>query len=309
MKTGASRVVLCVIAFAALACHRPVAHDGPLTAFPPLGPAFSVERGVVVHQVSLEHDGQPGRIWIYLPATLPPKPMPCVFIAPAGVPPFIGNGFGKNLDRQRHPEHLPYVHAGFAVVAYDVDGEVADRDNSTYADVGKAATAFKNADAGVVNARHAIDYVLKMVPAIDPSRLYVAGHSSAGRIALLVAEREPRIAACIAYAPVTDPERRSAEIAPDAVRYLESEVPGFREFLRESSPLRNVDRLRCPVFLFHSEQDHRIPIAESQAFVDALRKTNSRVTFVRATDGDHFDSMIDEGLPKAIAWLRGLASS
>lgn len=88
----------------------------PLATFPPIGPAKPVERGIVVHEVSLEHGGNAGRIWIYLPDTLPARPMPCVFIAPAGVPPFVGNGFGTDLDRQRHPEHLPYVRAGFAVV-------------------------------------------------------------------------------------------------------------------------------------------------------------------------------------------------
>jgi len=239
---------------------------------------------------------------------LPAAPIPCVFIAPAGVPPFVGNGFGTDLDRQKDPEHLPYVRAGFAVVAYDVDGELANPDDVTYQQVQAAAAAFKNAEAGMLNARHAIDYVLKMVPAVDPKRLYSAGHSSAGRISLLLAESDPRIAACVAYAPVTDPERRADEIAPDAARYLESNLPGFREFLKSSSPLRQIERLRCPLFLFHAEDDSRIPIAESQAFADLLKKTNPQVTFVRAARGDHYDSMIREGVPKAIAWLRSDAT-
>jgi dienelactone hydrolase len=237
---------------------------------------------------------------------LPARPIPCVFIAPAGVPPFLGNGFGPDVDLQKNPEHLPYVRAGFAVVAYDTDGEIANRDDSTYEQVQAAATAFRNAEAGMLNARHAIDYVLKMVPAVDPKRLYSAGHSSAGRISLLLAENDPRIKACVAYAPVTDVERRVDEIAPDAGRYLESNLPGFREFLKRTSPIRRIGQLRCPTFLFHSEDDSRISIAESQAFVESLKKTNPRVTFVRATHGDHYDSMIEEGVPKAIRWLRDL---
>jgi hypothetical protein len=35
--------------------------------------------------------------------------MPAVFIAPAGVPPFVGSGFGPDLDRQRNPEHLQHL--------------------------------------------------------------------------------------------------------------------------------------------------------------------------------------------------------
>ncbi|HVR40935.1 MAG TPA: prolyl oligopeptidase family serine peptidase, partial [Thermoanaerobaculia bacterium] len=181
-----------------------------------------------------------------------------------------------------------------------------NRDDATYEQVLVAATAFKNAEAGMLNARHAIDYVLKMVPAVDPKRLYSAGHSSAGRLSLLLAESDPRIAACVAYAPVTDVERRVDTIAKDAGRFLQSNLPGFREYLKRTNPIRQIANLRCPVFLFHSEDDSRISIAESEAFVEALAKTNPRVTFVRATHGDHYDSMIEEGVPQAIAWLRKL---
>jgi dipeptidyl aminopeptidase/acylaminoacyl peptidase len=309
------RIACCalILLAASVACHRSGAEAAvpaysPLQAFPPLGPGTLVEPGVVVHHVSLAHGAYAGRIWIYLPAKLPRDPIPCVFIAPAGVPPFVGNGFGPDLDRQRDPEHLPYVHAGFAVVAYDVDGEIANPNDATYADVAAAAKAFKDADAGMLNARHAIDYVLKMVPIIDRQRLYSAGHSSAGRISLLLAETDPRIAACVAYAPVTDVERRVAQVSADAGRYLASNLPGFRDFLRRSSPLRQVARLRCPLFLFHSETDGRIPIADSVAFVAALKKTNPRVTFVRGTRGDHYQSMIEDGVPQAIQWLRSLSA-
>jgi len=277
----------------------------PLAMFPPLGAAKPVDDGIVVHQVSLAHGEHAGRIWIYLPETLPDEPMPCVFIAPAGVPPFLGTGFGPHLDEEQNPEHLPYVRAGFAVVAYDTDGEVANLDEVTFEQVQVAAAAFRNAGAGVLNARHAIDYVLKMVPQIDPKRLYSAGHSSAGRIALLLAESDPRIAACVAYAPVTDVERRVNERVPDVGRHLEANLAGFREFLRDTSPARQIEKIRCPVFLFHAEDDSVISIAESEAFAATLKKSNPHVTFVRVARGDHYESMIDEGVPKAIEWLRG----
>jgi dipeptidyl aminopeptidase/acylaminoacyl peptidase len=274
----------------------------PLATFPPLGPATRVEKGVMVHQVMLGAT----RVWIYLPEKAPAAAMPVVFIAPAGVPPFVGNGFGPDLDRQRSPEHLPYVHAGFAVVAYDTAGELPNGDEPSYEQVQAAATAFRDAEAGVVNARHAIDYVLKMVPGVDPKRLYSAGHSSAGRISLLLAESDPRIAACVAYAPVTNPDQRAREIAPEAAQYLEANVSGFGEFLKRTSPSRNIGQLRCPTFLYHAADDTRISVLETEEFVESLKKTNPRVTFVRGASGDHYDSMIEEGMPKAIAWLRGL---
>jgi dipeptidyl aminopeptidase/acylaminoacyl peptidase len=283
-----------------------VSQYSPLRTFPSLGPAMAVDRGVVLHQVSLAHAGLPGRIWIYLPDQLPPHPIPCVFIAPAGVPPYLGNGFGTDLSLQKHPEHLPYVRAGFAVVAYDTDGEVAGLADMSHEQLLSGATAFKNAEAGMVNARHAIDYVLKMVPAVDPRRLYSAGHSSAGRQALLLAESDPRIAACVAYAPVTDVEER---VTPKAGWYLASHIAGFEEFLKRTSPLRNAAALHCPLFLFHAETDQRIPIADSVAFIETLKKTNAHVTFVRGAHGDHHSSMIEEGIPQAIPWLQQLSET
>ena len=279
--------------------------DATLNTFPPLGMGRPVDAGVVTHRVTIQHGPHTDRLWIYLPLRAK-APFPAVFIAPAGMPPFLGNRFDDNHDVQDDPEHMPYVRAGFAVIAYAVDGAIANPDDVTYEEVKSAAIAFKNAEAGMLNARHAIDYALKMIPGIDPKRLYSAGHSSAGRISLLLAETDPRIAACIAYAPVTDPERRAFKIAADAAQYLEQNVDGFRGFLKSSSPVEHAAQLRCPLFLFHAKDDSLIDIAESEAFAELVKKSNPRVTFVSVDSGDHYDAMVREGVPQAIQWLRTL---
>src|ERR1043165_5367156 len=64
--------------------------------------------------------GKLGRLWIYLPQEkAPPKALICVFIAP-GETNMIS---GKKLKESNRAEHLPYVRAGMAVIAYDLDGE------------------------------------------------------------------------------------------------------------------------------------------------------------------------------------------
>lgn len=275
-----------------------------LPAFPALGPARSVDDGVLAHRVSIEHDGHTDRLWIYLPEKRATAQMPAVFIAPAGMPPFVGNSFEEDHDRQKNPEHLPYVRAGYAVIAYDVDGAIANPGDVTFDQVHEAASAFRKAEAGMLNARHAIDYALKMIPNLDPQRLYSAGHSSAGRISLLLAETDPRIAACIAYAPVTDPERRAFTNMAEPARYLEQNLDGFRDFLKRTSPVEQVAKLRCPLFLFHAADDSVVSIDETAAFAELVKKTNPRVTFVRVESGDHYDSMVEEGVPRAIEWLQ-----
>ena len=62
----------------------------------------------------------------------------------------------------------------------------------------------------------------------------------------------------------------------------------------------------CLIFLFHARDDTTVPIRQSQQFADQLKKTNPSVTLVTTARGGHHDSMIREGIPKAIAWLQKL---
>jgi dipeptidyl aminopeptidase/acylaminoacyl peptidase len=235
------------------------------------------------------------RVWYYQPEQVSGQ-LPLVLVPPAGSRLF----FGKGLAEGQRPEHYPYARAGFAVVSFDIDGHVPDRHGGLDAAVLKGARQFRNAQAGLANARAALDFVLANVPNIDPDRIYVAGHSTAGTLALLVAEDEPRIKACAAYAAITDVEAWLADIAPR----LDSELPGYRQFLKSSSPKMHAERLKCPVFLFHAEDDSVVPISQCTDFAALLKKSNPHVTVVTTQSGDHYDSMIREGIPKGINWFQ-----
>src|SRR5262249_51971365 len=150
-----------------------------------------------------------------------------VLVPPAGSTLFAGMAMGEG-DRA---EHYPYVRAGFAVASFDIDGQVANLEKASDAAGLKGAQGVRHAQAGLVNAKAALDFVLAKVASVDPDRVYIAGHSSAATLALLVAEHEPRIKTCAAYAPVTDVEARLAEVIPQ----LDRALPGYREFLRSSS--------------------------------------------------------------------------
>src|SRR5262249_34691929 len=91
-----------------------------------------------------------------------------------------------------------------------------------------------------------------------------------------------------------------------AIGLLEEKMPGYRDFVRFSSPNTHPEKLKCPVFLFHARDDENVPVAQTEKFAEQLRKTNSRVTLVLARSGGHYESMVDEGVPKGIAWFKGL---
>jgi dipeptidyl aminopeptidase/acylaminoacyl peptidase len=266
--------------------------------FPGLGRAREIEPGIPCYEVSLPRETGASRLWIYLPRRPGRKKLPCILIAAAGSRLFDGMALGDG-DR---PEHLPYARAGFAVVAYEIDGALPDHPSSR--EILAAARAFEEADAGRVNAREALEYALAKLPGVDPRRLYTAGHSSAATLSLLVAEHEPRIKACIAYAPVCDVPAR---LGNRLIEALSPALPGYREFIERSSPRTSVARLRCPVFLFHADDDMNVPTHQVADFAAALQRTNPRVTFVQVPHGDHYHSMIQQGIPHAIRWLRHLS--
>jgi hypothetical protein len=60
------------------------------------------------------------------------------------------------------------------------------------------------------------------------------------------------------------------------------------------------------VFLFHARDDTNVPARQSEHFAATLKHTNPHVTLVLTATGGHYDSMIREGIPKGIEWLRQL---
>lgn len=234
------------------------------------------------------------RVWFYRPANAPRDArMPCVLVGTAGSRLFHGI---KLADGDR-PEHLPYLAAGYAVAAFDISGEWNEETRT----LGLALRAFLEADLGVKDALEALDIVLQNERGIDPERVFIAGHSSAGTLALQVAAKSNRFKACIAYAPVADFETRFDR---GLERQLDALAPGATKRLLAASPLRIGREINCPVFLFHAADDDRVSRDSLLALEKNLGAAHVAVTFLKVRAGGHYDSMIREGIPAAITWLK-----
>jgi dienelactone hydrolase len=267
---------------------------------PDLPAPQEIKKGVNFHEVTLRRAGVPMKLWVYLPKPAPAADkLPCILIAPAGTRLFHGMALGDG-DRD---EHLPYVGKGFAVVAYEVDGDMSD--DATPAQMAAAIAAFRKADGGVANAVAALDYAAAKIPQVDMKRVYAVGHSSAATTALQVAQREPRVAACVAFAPACDLADRLKPFGAE----LDGLQAGTMEFLRTVSPERNAAKLKCPTMLFTAMDDETISSKSVGAFAAALQKTNDQVKFIAVKSGGHHDSMIERGIPAAIAWLKALPAA
>ena len=265
--------------------------------FPALPAARTPVPGIEFYRMQIPGSG-PGRpmeLNLYLPAGQHrAKSLPCVLIAPAG----SGEHGGKIEDSDR-PEHVPYVRAGFAVMAYELSGAMAEEKKSyTYGEMKEPVTRFMEAEGGLINGRTAIDYVLSKVPEVDPGQLFACGHSSAATVALNLARGDGRIRACCAYAPGVDVEKwwNNAD-------KMERVVPGFRAFPAKHSPLRHVAEFNCPVYLFHADDDSLVSLADTQEFVEAMQAAGKKITFERVATGEHYQSMIDKGIPGGIKFM------
>lgn len=198
-------------------------------------------------------------------------------------------------------EHLPYALAGYVVVAFDIAGALPSEPNAW--ETAKGMLAFREAAAGLDSASAALDLSLERY-SIDERRVYAVGHSSAGTLALLVAAFDSRIKAVVAFAPVTDVVSWFPEELHSA---LEKGMPGHSAFLRTASPITHADRLaRKPVFLFHAKDDSVVPPQETQRLFDAMVDRDVATRLAVVSTGDHYDTMMDEGIPRAIEWLAGL---
>jgi dipeptidyl aminopeptidase/acylaminoacyl peptidase len=296
-ETGRLLFLLLLIA-GVEACTRPAAGND---TFPDRPVGETLDDGIQLYDLRTTgvEPGRRVRIWLYLPPGQHARAsLPAVLIAPAGSNLVTGMGFTEG-DR---PEHLPYVRAGFAVVAFELDGpmpEIGVTDES----VAAAVRSYMRSRGGVLNAATAMDYVSAKIPEIDASRLYAAGHSSAAVVALVLTAVDPRIKAGLAYAPVIDIADR---LGAQNVKTLTAFYPEMPDFLKWASPSQHVDALcRKPLMLFSARDDVDIdqPVT---AYADLLARRRCPATLRRAESGGHYDSMLAEGIPAGIEWLRGV---
>ncbi|MGO9917397.1 MAG: alpha/beta hydrolase family protein [Isosphaeraceae bacterium] len=281
--------------------------DETITALPDLGPGTDLAPGIRFHEVKLGSragatnrvPSRRGKLWLYVPAgDRPPRSLPCVLIAPAGSNLITGMDLG---DRDR-AEHLPYARVGFVVVAYELDGALPNREKPSEQDLRGCIAAFADAGAGLVDARVALDFATTRVPVVDPQRIFAVGHSSAGTLALLIAENEPRVAGCVAFAPAVD---LAIKYPPQIQQQLTQTFPPAKRLFAQLNPRTSESDIQCPVFLFYADDD--APFAgQVHDLAQRLSSAGKTVTAEHVTEGGHYDSMIREGIPRAIYWLMSL---
>jgi dipeptidyl aminopeptidase/acylaminoacyl peptidase len=69
--------------------------------------------------------------------------------------------------------------------------------------------------------------------------------------------------------------------------YGDERDPEMREFLKRISPLTNADRIRIPLLVVQGRNDPRVPAAQSERIVRALREQGQDVWYIEALNEGH----------------------
>lgn len=252
--------------------------------------------------------GSPQKFKVYLPPNIPENTqVPCVLVPPAGATLLTGMDIDLN-DISLDAEHEPYIRAGFAVITFSIDGPIGEIETTTNDQFAAAHMKFRKSQAGVVNCVNAFQQLIETVPGIDRDNIFIAGHSSAGTLSLLFAEyfteafqdSSLKLKGCLAYAPAVDPRAFFKENLP----IFKSIIPDVEEFIRVSAPITYTEKINCPVFLFHSVGDQVTSYSNTAEFSAQLQKQGIDVEFVTSHGFDHYQTMIDQGIPKGIRWIQ-----
>jgi dipeptidyl aminopeptidase/acylaminoacyl peptidase len=193
---------------------------------------------------------------------------------------FLHGGFA--FDKNDWDLSQPYRDAGFVVLTPILRGENGQP--------GSFTLWYDEADDVLAAAKY-----LSEEHYVDGSRLYIAGSSAGGTLALLAVEAGNRF-------------RRAASISasPDQavlVKHAKIELPFDKADPRElqmRSPLAYAHSFKCPVRIYYATQDHFVLTTQRTASVAKQRDLD--VEAVRI-EGDH-GSIVPEGIKQSIRFFQ-----
>jgi dipeptidyl aminopeptidase/acylaminoacyl peptidase len=136
---------------------------------------------------------------------------------------------------------------------------------------------------------------LSREPDVDAGRLYVAGSSAGGTLALLAAEASRRFRAAASYSASPDQAL--------LVMHAKIDLPFDKEDTQElqlRSPLAYAASFKCPVRIYYATQDHFV--STSRRTAELAKEHDLDVEAVRI-DGDH-GSIVPPAVKQSVAFFQ-----
>lgn len=177
-----------------------------------------------------------------------------------------------------------YLSRGYAILATNVRGSTGYGKTFTHLD------DVKKREDSVKDLAYAVDW-LKTSGGADPKRVAVMGGSYGGYMTLAAITLYPDLwAAAVDTVGISDWETFLKNTSGYRRRQREVEYGRLDrdiDFLRSISPIKKIDRIKCPLFVIAGRNDPRVPWTEGQQMVDALKKRGAVVEWKVYDDEGH----------------------
>ena len=147
-------------------------------------------------------------------------------------------------------------------------------------------------DGAIKDVGGALDWIATR-PDLDKARVVLSGGSAGGWLALEAGiVYNDRIRGIMEGAGMTDLPTYLDQTAPERQDNRRGEFgderdPQMREFLRSISPLARASELKKPTLIMHPGRDPRVPVAQAQELVKAIKANNATVWYLEFADANH----------------------
>jgi len=130
----------------------------------------------------------------------------------------------------------------------------------------------------------------------DPERICILGASYGGYAALMGAVKTPDLYRCaVSYGGVSDLtlllRSKFWFAGRDIVKAQIGDTWKDRKRLKETSPLRQADKVRIPILIVHGDTDRVVSMKHSARMAKALRRKGKAHEYLVLEDGDHHLSL------------------
>jgi dipeptidyl aminopeptidase/acylaminoacyl peptidase len=256
------------------------AREKKLTPICELSPWLPEEQMAPMEPVRFAaRDGLPLRGYLTLPKDQPRRDLPLVLLPHGG--PWVRDSWGFQ------PEVQFLASRGLAVLQVNYRGSAGFGRRFLEAGFGQWGLAMQ--DDLTDGVRWAVEQGIA-----DPRRVAIYGGSYGGYAALSGLVRTPELYACgVSYVGVSNLFTWYESIPPYWRPYREMlhEMVGHperdRERMHATSPFFHADRIRVPVLVAQGANDPRVPQAESDQIVSALRARGLAVEYMVKDDEGH----------------------
>jgi dipeptidyl aminopeptidase/acylaminoacyl peptidase len=168
---------------------------------------------------------------------------------------------------------------GMAIIYPNIRGSIGYGKTYEHLDDGR------NREDAVKDIGALLDWIATR-PELDKNRVMITGVSYGGYITLAAAIAYGDRIRCafegfglsdfVAFLDGTDPSRRPTRLA----EYGDPADPKMRAFLKSISPLTHAAKLKIPLFVAQGAKDTRVPPAQAEAMVKAVRANGTPVWYV-----------------------------